>query len=93
MKFSIIDDTLDSSNIELVSKDSFVGKGGSIRYYSYRLEDEEEENYADIAIYMMDRGKYSYCFMYAVPDLCTSAGSLKELRDIWESFSIKGDIY
>jgi hypothetical protein len=78
-----------NSSIELLGKGTMKDKGKTIRTYRYRLENEDEESYADINIYIISTKKYSYCFISTIPDLCSSAKNIEEMKSIWNSFEFE----
>ncbi|RCX16855.1 copper amine oxidase-like protein [Anaerobacterium chartisolvens] len=81
--------TADKDKVKLVGKKTISQKGASIRNYTYRYQNDTDEVYADVEIYVMDGKDYSYCLYYMVPDLFASEKNVKEIQDIWSSFSFK----
>ncbi len=81
--------TADKDTARLVSEKTISQKGASIRNYTYRYQNDTDEVYADVEFYVMDGKDYSYCLYYMIPDLFTSENNLKEIQDIWSSFSFK----
>jgi len=76
-----------NNNAILIKKYTLNEKNTTVRAYSYRLENKNEDTYADMNFYVLNNGKYSYCFMSAITDVCTSEKNLEELKVIWESFT------
>jgi len=68
--------------------DSLQAKGRLVKKYTYRLDDEESDNYADIIYYIMEGRDYWYCYMSSISDLASSEANRKTLADAWESFTI-----
>lgn len=88
MRFFFMGSVAIRNDVKLIKKEDIVVNGRTARHYLYRVENNEEESYYDMDFYVLDTDKYSYCFMSSLPDLCASEKNLKEIRDIWESFSI-----
>jgi len=81
----------ESGNMKLVEKKtSFLGKS-SARMYVYRLENEDEQLFAYYTYYVAVGSKYSYCFMSAIPVVCSSEKNLKEMENIINSFMLEAE--
>jgi len=76
-----------SQDVELKNEGSLSLKGHNVKTYTYRLEDEEEDIYMDFQVYIMNTGTYSYCYISAISDLYASEKNLKEMQEIWNSFT------
>jgi len=76
-----------SQDAELKDEGNLSFKGHNVKSYTYRMEDEEEDVYMDFQVYIMNTGKYSYCYISAIPDLYASEMNLKEMQEIWNSFT------
>jgi hypothetical protein len=63
-------------------------KGRNVTVYLYRLEDEENDDFADLNYYVFEQGNYKYCFMSTIPDLTASDSNLAVLKSIWDSFEV-----
>lgn len=87
-KFDFIKSMMGSDKMKLIKKETVNDKKTTIRLYTYRVEDEDAETYGDLKLYVMDRNKYSYCFATLIPDLTSSEKNLKEIRNIWASFTV-----
>ncbi|MCR4434370.1 MAG: stalk domain-containing protein [Clostridiales bacterium] len=89
-RFIIMKYVADKDGVSLVSKETDTDKGTQVRVYNYRWESPEDEIYADIKFYVLDREKYSYCVFQIMPDLLKSDKNLKDMKDIWTSFNPEG---
>ncbi len=63
-------------------------KGRNVKAYQYRIDDEENDNFADVTFYVFDEGGYRYCFTKTIPDLTSSEFNINSLNTIWQSFEI-----
>jgi len=79
-----------ANNADFEGMDILRQKGGSVKLYKFRIENEEEDMYASMKFYVISKGKYSYCYMSAIPDLCTSEKNIEEMQEIWDSFTPVG---
>ena len=73
---------------KLVNMESIQKKGQTLKVYKYRYEDNKIEIFADFYYYIYESELYSYCIMSAIPDISSSAGNLKSMNDIYDSFVI-----
>ncbi len=79
---------MSSSGFKLTSKSTVSDKGVKVRNYIYRVEDEEQDMYGNAQIHVFEKGNYSYFFMNFIPDLTATDKAVKEVNDIWKSFTI-----
>lgn len=86
-KFFYLRSMIDSG-AKPVSVETFKFKGFNVKSYVFRLENAEEETFVNITINIIQGKKYSYSYLGAIPDLCTSESNLKEMKSIWESFTV-----
>lgn len=86
-RFSLMSITL-NKNISLIEKSTIIEKGKTIRVYKYRLENQQDESYADIKIYIINSKDYSYCYISSLSDLCSSTKNRAEMDAIWNSFKV-----
>ncbi len=77
-----------SEGFKLTSKSTTSDKGAKVRNYTYRVEDEEQDMYGTAQIHVFEKGSYSYFFMSFLPDLTATDKAVKEINDIWKSFTI-----
>ena len=63
-------------------------KGYQIRTYTYKVENQDTDFYANVTCYCFESGKYSYCYTSIIPDLTATEEAVKEINDIWSSFKI-----
>ncbi|HHW00396.1 MAG TPA: copper amine oxidase N-terminal domain-containing protein [Clostridiaceae bacterium] len=85
-KFAFLSNII-SQDVELKNEGSLTFKGHKVKTYTYRMEDEEEDIYMDFQVYVMNTGTYSYCYISAISDLYASEKNLKEMQEIWNSFT------
>jgi hypothetical protein len=86
----------DFSLMGMVSEDSIsfleektaVINGRRAKMFKYRLEDPEQELYADLVFYIIETGGNSYCIMASIPDIYKSEHNVRELESIIQSFEI-----
>ena len=71
-----------------ISQETLNEKGTSIEVYKYRLDDDKTDTYGDAIHYIIHGQKYSYCFFYILQDIYASEKNVKEVSDIWDSFTI-----
>lgn len=86
--FRFLSEALDSAGIKLVSTENIKSDGRSITYRSYRIENPETEQYMELKVYILTGGKYAYCFISALPDICASEHNIREMGEIWSSFTL-----
>lgn len=79
---------MSSNGFKLTSKSTASDKGVKVRNYIYRVEDEEQDMYGNAQIHVFEKGNYSYFFMNFIPDLTATDKAVKEVNDIWKSFTI-----
>ncbi len=79
---------MSSNGFKLTSKSTVSDKGVKVRNYIYRVEDEEQDMYGNAQIHVFEKGNYSYFFMNFIPDLTATDKAVKEVNDIWKSFTI-----
>ncbi len=79
---------MSSNGFKLTSKSTVSDKGVKVRNYIYRVEDEEQDMYGNAQIHVFEKGDYSYFFMNFIPDLTATDKAVKEVNDIWKSFTI-----
>ncbi len=79
---------MSSDGFKLTSKSTASDKGVKVRNYIYRVEDEEQDMYGNAQIHVFEKGNYSYFFMNFIPDLTATDKAVKEVNDIWKSFTI-----
>ncbi len=77
-----------STGFKLTSKSTTSDKGTKVRNYTYRVEDAEQDLYGTAQIHVFEKGSYSYFFMSFIPDLTATDKAVKEVNDIWKSFTI-----
>ncbi|WP_024831231.1 stalk domain-containing protein [Ruminiclostridium josui] len=77
-----------STGFKQTSKSTTTDKGTKVRNYTYRVEDEEQDLYGTAQIHIFEKESYSYFFMSFVPDLTATDKAVKEVNDIWKSFTI-----
>lgn len=75
-----------ANNYKFINKSEHIVNGRNVKTYTYRIENDEEETFADVSFHIVDGAKYSYCYMSALPELTTSENNVKEMQEIWESF-------
>lgn len=63
-------------------------KGYQIRTYTYKVEDQDTDFYANVTCYCFESGKNSYCYTSFIPDLTATEEAVKEINNIWNSFKI-----
>ncbi|MCX7746247.1 MAG: copper amine oxidase N-terminal domain-containing protein [Clostridia bacterium] len=90
-KFEYLGSIAESDTLELMGKENIKTKDLDVRIYKYRIEDSEEDIFANIQLYVFEKDKYSYCFTTVIPDLSSTEKNIKKVNDIWESFSIEGE--
>ncbi len=73
---------------KLTSKSTTSDKGTKVRNYTYRAEDEEQDLYGTAQIHVFEKGNNSYIFMSFLPDLTATDKAIKEINDIWKSFTV-----
>ena len=73
---------------KLTSKSTTSDKGTKVRNYTYRAEDEEQDLYGTAQIHVFEKGNNSYIFMSFLPDLTATDKAVKEINDIWKSFTV-----
>ena len=86
-KFGFLN-TMIGMGSELVARENTRINGRSVRFYHYRLENEENDMFADVRFYVIDADNYSYCLVSAISDLCASDANNKEMQSIINSFSV-----
>jgi hypothetical protein len=74
-----------------LEKKTVYSKDTNVTMYQYRIDDEEQEVFADLKYYFIDTQDKSHCFMMYIPDLFSSDTVMDELGKIWESFTVEGD--
>ncbi len=79
---------MDATGYKLTSKSTTSDKGTKVRNYTYRAEDEEQDLYGTVQIHIFEKGSKSYFFMSFLPDLTATDKSVKEINDIWKSFTV-----
>jgi len=67
---------------------SITEKGYQIRVYTYKIENVDLDFFAEVKCYCFDSGNYSYCFITSIPELTATDKAVKEVEDIWKSFTI-----
>ena len=87
-KFMYIASIAGREDAEFISKETIDQKGTTVNVYSYRVESEEDEVFADMKFYVINTEKYSYCFTVILPDIVASKKNIKIIQDIWDSFEI-----
>lgn len=60
----------------------------SVRTYTYRIESQENDLYANLTFKIFENDKYSYCFESTIYDLGATDKAIKEVEDIWKSFKL-----
>jgi len=63
-------------------------KGLQVRTYTYKVENQELDLFANVICYCFESDKYSYCYVSFVPDLTATEESAKEVDAIWKSFKL-----
>lgn len=63
-------------------------KGYQMRVYTYKVESVDLDFFSEVKCYCFEVGNYSYCFLTSVPELTATDKALKEVEDIWKSFTI-----
>ncbi|MCX7922919.1 MAG: copper amine oxidase N-terminal domain-containing protein [Clostridia bacterium] len=86
-KFRYLGAIVEGYDMEFIKKEPVSAKNTTVTVYTYRLENDDEEAYADVKCYIVDREKYSYCFIAIISDLTSTDKNIKEVNDIWESFN------
>jgi uncharacterized protein (UPF0333 family) len=87
-KFSLMNSYASNDNIKFVEKVSKGKKYDNVDIYSYRLENDQDEIYAEVKFHIINSGKHSFCLMSVIPDICATEKNLKEIQDILDSFII-----
>lgn len=87
-KLSILGLSTNIPGYKQTSKNTTSEKGTKVRNYTYRIEDEEQDLYGTAQFHIFEKGSYSYCFMSFMPDLTATDKAVKEVNDIWKSFTI-----
>jgi len=63
-------------------------KGYKVRTYTYKVENQDLDLFANITCYCFESDKYLYCYVSISPDLSATEESTKEVDDIWKSFML-----
>lgn len=63
-------------------------KGYQIRTYTYKVQSTDNDFFAGITCYCFEAGNYTYCYLSIIPDLTARDEAVKEVNDIWKSFTI-----
>ena len=63
-------------------------KGRNVTIYQYRIDNKENESFADVYYYVFNEGGFRYCFMSTIPDITSGEFNLDMMKRIWESFEI-----
>lgn len=75
-------------NYTFISKEIITEKGTTIKVHKYRLDDDKTDTHGDVIHYVINGEKYSYCFFYILQDIYASEKNAKEIKDIWDSFTV-----
>lgn len=63
-------------------------KGYQVRTYTYKVQNQDRDFFANITCYCFGSGKYSYCYVSILPELTAKDEAVKEADDIWKSFKV-----
>lgn len=93
-KFSVMRDIVSqnefySGNINQIAFENVKWKDLDVLVYTYRLEDDVEEDYGTLKFYIINRENYSYCFFTMIPDIVATDKNIKIINDIWEWFEVE----
>jgi len=75
-----------ANSVRFLGVENLRDKGTNVKLYRFRMEKEDEDMYADLKLYTLSKGNFSYCYLSAIPDVCTSEKNVKEMQEIWNSF-------
>jgi len=75
-------------DMKLVESKDLNEKNTTVRYYKYRIEDEENLIYADIVFYVLKGKKNTYCFTIYVQDIYNNETFKNEYSNAWNTFTI-----
>lgn len=89
-KFRFMNSIISRDGVIPVSNSILTDKGTQVHVYNYRWENKDEEIFADIRFYVVEREKYSYCFFTILPDIFKSDKNEQMMKEIWSSFNPEG---
>jgi len=87
-RFSLVALLMYKYDMKEMEKKTIYAKGTNITMYRYRIDDDEQEAFADLKYYFIDTKDKSYCFMIYLPDLFSSDAVRDEVERIWDSFNV-----
>jgi|GEM_PF-897736 Copper amine oxidase N-terminal domain. len=86
-KFSIFK-IVDSMGLDPLSVDKVKINNIEAQRYKFRIEDDENDDFADVWYYTFEDKSCYYCFMSSIPDLTASTSNLATIDNIRESVTL-----
>ncbi len=88
-RFYFMSSILNNDGITLKNETNISEKGCSVKSYTYRWEDEENETFADVKFNVLENGKYYYCYFSIIPDEFKNQSNIETLNNVWNSFKLE----